>query len=144
LQEVILAASQHRGTAFIEILQNCPIFNDNAFESVREKEQRNDNALFLQHDKPLRYGQELDKGLVLDTSGSLNEVTSDLAAVHNISNPSPLPAMALANLKHPVVLGVFRAVERPCYEQEVIARQKVADKNTLQTLLQGKDSWQVE
>lgn len=143
LQEVILAASQHRGTAFIEVLQNCPIFNDNAFESVRDKEQRNDNAIFLKNDQPLVFGKETAQGLMFDHDGSMKAVSAENAMVHDIKNPSPFPAMALASLPHPLALGIFRAVERPCYDQELSARFASATHHDLQSLLTGKDSWEV-
>ena len=143
LQEVMLAASQHRGTAFIEILQNCPIFNDGAFESVRDKAQRNDNALFLQHGKPLVYGQSEPQGLMFDSQGLMQVVPSEQAIVHNIQNDSPLPAMALASLNHPLALGIFRAVERPCYDQELTSKVATSKTEDLQSLLKGRDSWEV-
>lgn len=144
LQEVLLAASRHKGTAFIEILQNCPIFNDEAFEPVRDKEQRQDNALFLQDGQPLVYGKQTPKGLIFSPEEGFLEVEPDKAAVHSLTSKTAFSAMALASMAHPVALGVFRAIERPCYDQELVSRQKSADGHALQGLLKGRDSWLVE
>jgi 2-oxoglutarate ferredoxin oxidoreductase subunit beta len=143
LQEVILAASQHRGTAFIEILQNCPIFNDGAFESVRDKALRSDNAVFLKNNQPVVFGKESTQGLSFDAQGGIATVDSAQAMVHDIQNPNPFAAMALASLTHPIALGVFRAIERPCYEQLLSSNSNKGATSELQTLLRGKDSWEV-
>lgn len=143
LQEVILAAHQHQGTSFIEILQNCPIFNDGAFDNVREKEPRAQNALFLENGKPLLFGPEKKQGVAFDAQGMMNIVPAAQAMTLDIHHPNPFPAMALAALSFPIALGVFRAVERPVYEETLHSTQSSASTEAINALLKGKDSWQV-
>ena len=74
LQETLLKAAEHEGSVFVEILQNCNIFNDGAWDDVRERNHRDDNALMLEHGKPLVFGKNRDKGVRL--SGMRPEVVT--------------------------------------------------------------------
>ena len=121
LQQLLLRAAEHRGAAFIEIFQNCNIFNDGAFESFTDKPVRADRTLVLEHGKPMIFGKNKDKGLRL--KGSVPEVvelgngiSEDDLLVHDEKVPMPTVAYMLAKLdesEFPVPVGVFRALERP-------------------------------
>jgi len=131
LQEMLRRAYAHRGTAFIEILQNCPVYNDDEWIEVEDRKQRVEASLKLQDGKPLIYGPPGD--------------------VRGIRIETPAYAFALASLrrtKFPIPIGVFRAVEKPTYEallsgQVAAARAKHGEGN-LETLLDSGDTWTVE
>jgi 2-oxoglutarate ferredoxin oxidoreductase subunit beta len=157
LKEVIRAAARHKGSAFIEIYQNCNIFNDHAFDAVREKDTRDENAVTLEHGKPLVFGKNRDKGLrlngldfeVVDLS-SAGGSAGDLF-VHDETAENAGAAFLLAHLGDrpgaPTPIGVFRRVERPAFD-EMAARQirEVTEKlgpGELETLLNSGDVWEV-
>ncbi|NUQ45545.1 MAG: 2-oxoacid:ferredoxin oxidoreductase subunit beta, partial [Phycisphaerae bacterium] len=155
MMEVLKAAGQHRGTAFIEIYQNCIIFNDGAFTPLTEKETKLDNTILLEHGKPLVYGKNKDKGIKLDgfkpVSVSLNDgkhSVSDLL-VHDVKSKDPVLAFIYSQMSEdptlPTPVGVFRAVENNCYDQDVktqiaFAKEKMG-KGNLKDLLHKGDTW---
>ena len=154
LRETLGRAARHRGTAFVEIYQNCNIFNDGAFKSITEKEIRNDAQVELLHGKPLVFGKNKDRGI--RASGDRLEAvplagleTSELL-VHDEARDNPSLAFQLAQLQHPdqpIPIGVFRAVERPTFDREMndqIARQ-IAERSPgdLDALLNEGDIWDV-
>ncbi|HZN55367.1 MAG TPA: 2-oxoacid:ferredoxin oxidoreductase subunit beta [Candidatus Polarisedimenticolaceae bacterium] len=155
LKEVLTAAAHHRGTAFIEIFQNCNIFNDGAWEPYREKELRDDNLLHLRHGQPLVFGKSADKGIrlkgpfepeVVALGSGVSE--SDLL-VHDVRGPLPY-AFMLAQMEapaFPVPVGVYRDVEAPIFDAamrdqvaEVTAKKGPGD---LRALLYGGETWEV-
>jgi len=152
LQDILRRAYQHPGGAFIEILQNCNIFNDGAWERLTDKATKADTVLLLEHGKPLIFGKNRDKGLRLGTGGSLDVVTlgngiseSDLL-VHDERN-RPLAYM-LAHLENPTPIGVFHAMTRPAYEDAMArqvdaARQKQGD-GDINDLFKRGETWVVE
>jgi 2-oxoglutarate ferredoxin oxidoreductase subunit beta len=133
LQSVLQRAVQHKGTSFIEILQNCPIFNDGAFDPLTEGENRLHSQLTLEHGKPMVFGREgARKGIRVDKSMhaevvSLADVSESEILVHDETNDAVAFLLASLNWRpssgspgvFPVPMGVLRAVERPCYEQRV-------------------------
>ena len=152
LQDILRRAYQHPGGAFIEILQNCNIFNDGAWEKLTDKATKADTVLLLEHGKPLIFGKNRDKGLRLGAGGSLDVVTlgngiseSDLL-VHDERN-RPLAYM-LAHLENPTPIGVFHAMARPAYEDAMArqvdaARQKQGD-GDINDLFKRGETWVVE
>jgi 2-oxoglutarate/2-oxoacid ferredoxin oxidoreductase subunit beta len=152
--DVLRAAARHRGSAFIEIYQNCNVFNDGAFEAVRGK-QRQANQIRLENGKPIRFGVERERGVVREADGlklaDVAEVGEDALVVHDARDPDPSQAFALAHLADrpsgPTPVGVFRAVERPLYaeamtaELEAVRGQSGADE--LDALLRSGDTWTV-
>ena len=152
LQDILRRAYDHPGGAFVEILQNCNIFNDGAWERLTDKATKADTVLILEHGKPLVFGKNRDKGLRLGAGGSLEVVTlgngtseSDLL-VHDERN-RPLAYM-LAHLENPTPIGVFHAMARPAYEdamakQVEAARQKQGDGN-INDLFKRGETWVVE
>ncbi|MBP1631842.1 MAG: 2-oxoacid:ferredoxin oxidoreductase, beta subunit, partial [Acidobacteria bacterium] len=116
--EVLRRAHQHRGAAFIEIYQNCNVFNDKAFAELTGKDERLANRIVLQHGKPVVFGADGDKGVVLRGGSArivdVAEVGLDALHVHDEHFPDPGPAFALSRLSHgphgPTPVGVFRDV----------------------------------
>ncbi|GIW40504.1 MAG: 2-oxoglutarate ferredoxin oxidoreductase subunit beta [Candidatus Binatia bacterium] len=147
LQEMIRRAFDHKGTAFVEILQNCNIFNDGAFEELTDKERKADHVLYLEHGKPLVFGKQREKGIRM--RGHRLEVCAASepdVIVHD--EKDPLLPFLLASLEPPVFptpLGVFRAVERPTYEQAArnqisVAKEKFGSGDLAELFRRG-DTW---
>jgi 2-oxoglutarate ferredoxin oxidoreductase subunit beta len=157
LRGVLKRAAAHNGSAFIEILQNCNIFNDGAWEALTEKEVRDDRTLLLEHGKPLIFGKNDEKGIRLKGLGlevvSLgNGITEKDLVVHDERHPSPAYSFLLAKMDElpgfPCPLGVIRAVDGPHYEREM--SQQIQDviakkgKGDLAKLLLEGDVWEVK
>jgi 2-oxoglutarate ferredoxin oxidoreductase subunit beta len=155
LQETLARAARHEGSAFIEIYQNCNIFNDGAWQNVTEKERRQADVLYLEHGKPLRFGAKLEKGIRLRglhpevvTLGEGGAKESDLL-VHDEGDATLAHLLSkLSPPDFPAVVGVFFRREHPTYErnvQEQIARAKL-DKGPgdLMKLLRAGDTWEVK
>ncbi len=154
MTEVLGKAIKHRGTRFIEIYQNCNIFNDGAFDAVRDPKIRGANLIKLEPGKAIRFGAQDEKGVVADSDGTLRivdveEVGEDRLLVHDENTLDASRAFALSRLAHtptgPTPTGVFRAVERPVYEdilqrQQDDARAKDAEAD-LHALLRTGDVW---
>jgi 2-oxoglutarate ferredoxin oxidoreductase subunit beta len=159
LTSVLRAAAEHRGTAFVEIYQNCPIFNDNAFEAFKDPETRDDAIIPLVHGEPIRFGKDGHLGVVRDGFASLavREVSelpggeADLV-VHDAHTEDPAYAFALSRLTdagvlHQAPIGVFRSVERPAYDdlvrQQIATAQEAQGTGDLQALVTGADTWTI-
>ncbi|MFD8675388.1 2-oxoacid:ferredoxin oxidoreductase subunit beta [Streptomyces seoulensis] len=157
LTEVLRAAADHPGTALIEIYQNCNIFNDGAFDALKDKQRADEALIRLEHGQPVRFGADGSRGVVRDRTGELTVVTvtpdneADLL-VHDAHAASPTTAFALSRLADPDTLhhtpiGVFRAVDRPVYDSLMSEQLDTAieqqGKGDLATLLAGGDSWTV-
>jgi 2-oxoglutarate/2-oxoacid ferredoxin oxidoreductase subunit beta len=155
LGEVLVRAAKHTGTAFIEIYQNCLVFNDAAFDGFATKAHRDEHQLRVEHGKPLLFGAEKNKGLRIDprtlalevvTVGE-NGVTEKDIVIHDETN-STLAAM-LARMpfpEFPVAVGVLRSVERPSYDgtvHEQLESAKAQGKPDLQKLLSSGNTWTV-
>lgn len=156
MQETLVRAAKHKGTAFVEVFQNCNIFNDGAFKGFTDKEVRDDRVIYVQHGKPLVYGKNHDKGLRLN--GTNLEVValgsgvseSDLL-VYNEEDPSPVMAYLVSALEYPhfpVPVGVFRNISKPTYD-ELMAGQiqksiEIYGQGNLEKLLNAGDTWTVE
>src|SRR5690606_519479 len=159
LQEVLRRAATHRGAAFVEILQNCPVYNDGEWEAVENKRTRTEAALPLEHGKPLVFGAKGRRRGIRFEHGvpQLIELADDadpIAAgvtVHDERVEQPAYAFALASLtppEFPTPIGVLRAVERPCYdellEEQVATATAQRGPGDLRALLQSGDTWTVE
>ena len=156
LTGVLQAAADHRGTAFVEIYQNCPIFNDDAFAPVTEPGAREANVIRLEHGEPIRFGAGLGRGLRFTRYGSLEAVDASAAdadslLTHDAHAADPSYAFALSRLDSSdfahTPIGVFRQVPRASYddlmsEQLEAARTQQGD-GDLAALLAGGDTWQV-
>jgi len=156
LKGVLKKAAAHSGAAFVEVLQNCNIFNDGAWESLTDKGLRDDHTISLEHGEPLVFGKDRDKGIrrqgleleVVTLGGGITE--KDLV-VHDERNPNPAYAFLLSRMDSrpdfPTPIGVLRAVEAPRYEQEVaqLIQSVTAKKGEgdLAALLRTGDTWEV-
>jgi 2-oxoglutarate ferredoxin oxidoreductase subunit beta len=158
LTQVLREAAAHPGTALVEIYQNCNIFNDGAFEALKDKQQAEEAVIRLEHGQPIRFGTDLSKGVVRDpATGDLKvvPVTPSNEAqilVHDAHSPSPTTAFALSRLADPDTLhhtpiGVFRSVDRPVYDTQMADQLDAAieqnGKGDLGALLAGGDTWTV-
>jgi len=158
LQSVLARAAQHKGTAFVEILQNCVVFNDGAYESLADKETRADARVLLEHGKPMAYGSDGNRrgvrmrGLQAQavTVGE-NGVTEADLLVHDEKADHSALAFLLSQFEGPhlpVPLGVFRAVEAPTYqernERQVAEARHAEGQGDLQALLDSGDTWVIE
>jgi 2-oxoglutarate ferredoxin oxidoreductase subunit beta len=155
LMEVLRAAAAHKGTAFVEILQNCNIFNDGAFDNFTERAVRSEMNIELEHGKPILFGAKKDKGLRWTGTHfeavSLGDgVTERDVLVHDAHNPTPAFAFALSRLEPPhapMPIGVYRQVEAAPFEARVwdqirkIRGQK--GEGDLETLLNAGETWEV-
>ncbi|WP_406446052.1 2-oxoacid:ferredoxin oxidoreductase subunit beta [Streptomyces sp. NBC_00631] len=158
LTEVLRAAAAHPGTALIEIYQNCNIFNDGAFDALKDKQSAEEAVIRLEHGQPIRFGADGSRGVVRDRlTGDLKvvDVTADNESeilVHDAHSPSPTTAFALSRLADPdtlhhTPLGVFRSVARPVYDVQMSEQLDTAveqhGKGDLAALLAGGDTWTV-
>ncbi len=156
LTETLRAAAAHRGSALVEIYQNCPIFNDGAFEVLKDNDEKQRRLIPLQHNQPITFGPEDERyGVVRDTTGDLQvakltEVGEHEVLVHDAHHPDTTHAFALSRLGgqdlDPTVTGIFRAVNRPTYDDQAReqTRHAAASKpHDLQHLLTGTDTWTI-
>jgi 2-oxoglutarate ferredoxin oxidoreductase subunit beta len=149
------AAAEHEGSAFVEIYQNCNVFNDGAFDAVRGKEGR-PNQIQLEHGEPIRFGADNERGVIRTADGSLEiadvaEVGEDAVVVHDAHRADPSYATALARLAEaptgPTPIGVLRDVKRPVYGagrvQELAPAHAGASLADVDELLHSGDTWTV-
>jgi 2-oxoglutarate ferredoxin oxidoreductase subunit beta len=154
LTATLQRAAAHKGTAFVEIYQNCKIFNDGVFEYATDKSLKADTTLYLEHGKPLVFGKDRTKGIRLN---GLNPEVVDLASVpaddlliHDEKAEEPSLAYLLSRMVHPrfpECVGVFRAVERPTYEEQCrqqIEAAQAKGRGRLEDLFASDDLWTVE
>ncbi|MFI6083246.1 2-oxoacid:ferredoxin oxidoreductase subunit beta [Streptomyces sp. NPDC051217] len=158
LTSVLRQAADHPGTALVEIYQNCNIFNDGAFEALKDKDRALEAVIRLEHGEQIRFGADNSKGVVRDPStGDLVvvPVTADnehQILVHDAHATSPTTAFALSRLADPDTLhhtpiGVLRSVKRPVYDtlmsDQLDAAVEQNGKGDLSQLLAGNDTWTV-
>jgi len=154
LAAMVEAAARHRGASFLEVYQNCNIFNDGAFAALKDEPAA--NQIRLEHGAPVRFGAEGERGVVQDPGGGLRtvdvgEVGAGGLLVHDAHREDPTLAFALSRLAHtpagPTPVGVFRQVDRPVYGDLVQAQLDDAlasgGRGDLAALLAGGDTWEV-
>jgi 2-oxoglutarate ferredoxin oxidoreductase subunit beta len=163
LTSVLRAAADHKGTALVEIYQNCNIFNDGAFDVLKEAETRDDWTIRLEHGQSLRFGTPDENGVgaravVRDATGRMH-IEDGVAAddprvvVHDAHADDPAYAFELSRIQaidsRYAPMGVFRDVTRPVYDEQMLAQldtaaaQAPGDDGALGALLAGADTWQV-
>jgi 2-oxoglutarate/2-oxoacid ferredoxin oxidoreductase subunit beta len=153
LTEVLRRAAAHPGSAFVEIYQNCNVYNDGAFDAVREEKQ---NRILLQHGQPVRFGEDRERGVVQRPNGSMElvevaEVGEDALLVHDEHDADASLAFALSRLAHtphgPTPLGIFRDIERPVYDtlmaEQIEATRQELGEGELDKLLRAGDTWRI-
>jgi len=156
MMEIFRAAHDHRGAAFVEIYQNCNVFNDGAFDDVISRSARETNMIDLHHGAPIRFGPDASRGVMMRPDGSLAmvdvaDVGVEALLVHDAHRSDPSLAFALARLSHddhsPTPFGIFRAVERPDYggqlERQLMATAQRKGPGDLGTLLRSQGTWTV-
>uniref|UniRef100_UPI0026166D41 2-oxoacid:ferredoxin oxidoreductase subunit beta n=1 Tax=Nocardioides sp. TaxID=35761 RepID=UPI0026166D41 len=169
LPSVLSAAAAHRGTALVEIFQNCPIFNDGAFDAIKSPDTKADAIIPLEHGRPIRFGAPAEdglgsRGLVRSASGGVEvvdvaEVGAEAILVHDAHQPDPTTAFAISRLTDSGYLnqspiGIFRQVERSTYDDEARAQLATArgaveeagaaaPTERLAALIGGGDTWTV-
>ena len=154
LGSILMEASKHNGTSFIEIYQNCNIFNDGAFAALTEKETKSETQLSLEHGKPMIFGATKDKGLILDGSNFKivklgKEYSPDDILIHDKEDKNL--AMLLSEITYipelPVPIGILYQEDKPTYEQMMAEQIQEAiqskGKGDLQKTLLGNNSWEV-
>ena len=155
MQKTLDAAGRHHGSAFVEVLQNCNIFNDGAHREFTDREVREDRTLNLEHGKPMIFGKDRDKGLRLSghkpeivTIGE-NGITEADLLVHDETDP--LIAFMLAHIywpEFPVPVGVIRNIDKPTHDQMLVEQLEQATaargKGDLKRLLNAGETWTVK
>ena len=156
MKETLRRAAAHEGTAFVEIYQNCNIFNDGAFSYMTDKEVRDDQTLAIQHGEPLVYGAEGNRGIRLrgtdlESVELAGSVGPEDCLVWDENRHNPALSFLLAQMgppDFPTPIGVFRAVESPAYDDAVVKQLEQAVETRghgkLEDLLYSGDVWRVE
>ena len=152
--EMFSRAAHHKGTSFVEIYQNCNIFNDNAFDAITARVNRDERMIYLEHDKPLLFGKGRTKGIRLNGMQpeivDVNNETREKLLIHNERSSEAHYAYLLTQMDHPefpVPFGVFRAITRPTYDGMMQAQVEEAARSRkpdLEAILKGSSSWTVE
>jgi 2-oxoglutarate ferredoxin oxidoreductase subunit beta len=155
LKQTLQAAAEHKGTAFVQIFQNCNIFNDHAFDEFREKAVREDNLLQLEQGQPLTFGKNRDRGIRLTGCYQPqvvelgNGVSEDDLLVHDETAPLPYALMLaqLAPPEFPMPVGVIRRVQAPTFEREMQTQiDQVTEQRgpgDVEALIRSGDTWEV-
>ena len=157
LGAMVEAAAKHKGISFIEVYQNCNIFNDGAFDYFAERTVRSDRVLYLEHGKPMVFGKDRKQGIRMNgalpeivTIGE-NGITENDLLVHDIYLKDPSVAFMLARMEQPGFpqpVGIFRAIERPTYEDMMVDQIEAAivksGPGNLEKLINSGDMWVVE
>ena len=156
LEVVLRRAAEHRGTAFVEVYQNCNVFNDNAWQYASERQTKAENTIELEHGAPLVFGQDRKRGIRLN---GLNPEVVDLGngtteadlLVHDEKAAEPSLAYLLSRLRYedgfPEPIGVFRAIDAPRYEEQlamqVASARERSGKGDLNALFGASETWTV-
>ncbi len=161
LTDVLRQAAAHRGTSLVEIYQNCPIFNDGAFDLIKDREQQQARLVHLSDGLPVTVGPEADRRVLVRAQQGRMEFVPDAESagrdvvVHDVAADDPAQAFALSRLDSPqmthVPMGIFRNVQRPTYDDLARAQVAAAIDNAggrptdddLDALIRGRDTWTV-
>jgi len=156
LTMVLERAAHHKGTSFIEVYQDCNIFNSGAFDYASDKKVKAENVIYLEHGKPLKYGANQDKGIRVNEGNrpeivDLASVSEDDLLFHDEKAPEPSLAFMLGRMRHPEFpepMGIFRDVEKPVYdegvENQMLEAQEKHGDGDLEALFNAGDTWIVE
>ena len=156
-QEVLADAARHQGTSVVEVLQNCVIFNDGIHEQISDPKFRAERQLFLKEGQPMIFGEQQDKGLILE-NGKLkvakigeNGITLEDILIHQPSEDNLGLQVALINMalpEFPIAMGVIRSVEAMVYDQEMKKQIETVQQKrkitSVDQLLQSGNTWTVD
>jgi len=157
MQKIFIEAEEHRGTSLIEILQNCVIFNDKTFAAITGKEVKQNAQIILEDGKPMLFGPEMNKGIVLNgfklelvTVGK-NNVTEDDILIHDAKEQDPTLHAMLARMRppeFPAALGIIRAARRSTFDEGLLNQLEYEKENakfkTVDELLRSGETWEVK
>lgn len=157
LADTLRRAAHHKGTSFIEVYQDCNVFNSGAFFYASKKGEKEDNVVYLEDGKPLIFGKNMDRGVRLNAHGRLEVVelssgiSEDDLLFHDEKAEDPSLAFLLAQMRHPHFpepMGVLRCVNRPVYDEEVRkqvshAKEQLGE-GDLDKLFNSGDTWVVQ
>ena len=147
LSAVIGAGHEHNGTAFIEILQNCPIYNDGIFESVKDRQTAPDFRVEVEHGEPVVFGKDKEKAIRLDRDSLTLEVVpsdSDDVLVHDESNLALAQLLAAMNgPDFPIAIGVLYRRQQPSFDEQFSRRKGKSRQGNLGALLLSGNTWVV-
>jgi 2-oxoglutarate/2-oxoacid ferredoxin oxidoreductase subunit beta len=156
LTSVLRAAAEHRGTSFVEIMQNCDIYNDGAFDVLKDVDSRDEAVVWLEAGEPVRFGKDGSKGVRVSSRGSLEivdvaEAGADTLLIHDPQADEPELAFALSRLGNVdggvTPLGIFRAVSRTAYDDsardQVEQAKETRGEGDLAKLLNAGDTWTI-
>ncbi len=153
LEETLYKASQHKGISFVEVYQNCNIFNDGAFAAFADKEVRQDKMIYLEDGKPLRFGKQNEHGIRLNgfqPEVVLNADSDDGLIVHDTHASTVSLANILVGMDYPefpVPVGVFRDVDAPVFDQlvaEQVENAMAKGRGSLEAVLNAGETWVVD
>jgi 2-oxoglutarate ferredoxin oxidoreductase subunit beta len=152
MTEVLRAAAEHRGSAFVEIFQNCPIFNDDAFDYVRD-DKEGVSRIFLRHGEPITWGKDGEKALRQRPDGTIEacDAGEDGVLVHDSTHAEPSLAFALSRVTQAshggTPVGIFRNIDRLAYDdlmaEQLAAAEEKKGKGDLAELLHAGETWVV-
>ena len=157
MQKIFVEAEEHRGTSLIEILQNCVIFNDKTFAAITGKEVKQNAQLILEDGKPMLFGAEMNKGIILKgfklevvTIGENNIAEKDIL-IHDKKEQDPTLHAMLARMRppeFPAALGIIRAVRRQTFDEGLLNQLEYEKENakfkTVDELLKSGETWEVQ
>ena len=157
MQKIFTEAEEHRGTSLIEILQNCVIFNDKTFASITGKEVKQNAQLILENGKPMLFGPDLNKGIILNgfklevaTIGEKNVKEEDIL-IHNAHEQDQSLHTMLARMRppeFPAALGIIRSVRRQTFDDGVLSQLEYEKENakfrTVDELLKSGETWEIK
>ena len=157
MQATFKRAHQHKGSALVEIFQNCNVFNDGAFNMITKKDKRDTMLIQLEHGEPIRFGADYEMGVISNKEGSAEivkvaDVGEDALLIHDETRQDPSVAFAISRLAsgpyEPTPVGVFRAVRRPEYAttaaQQLAVAQDQRGPGDLEALLRSQPTWTVD
>ncbi len=155
LEYVLERAAKHVGTAFVEIYQNCNIFNDGAFDYATDKTTKSETTLYVEHGKPMVFGKDGSKGIRMHAMTpevvDLKVTSRDDLLIHDEKAPEPSLAFLLSRMRYPEFpepMGVFRDIEQEQYVDLVRKQNETAvarnGKGDLQQLIRGDETWTVD
>jgi 2-oxoglutarate ferredoxin oxidoreductase subunit beta len=152
---VLRRAAEHHGTSFIEVYQNCNVFNDGAWKHATDRDSKADNVIELEHGRPLIFGRERDKGIRLnglepEVVELRKGITEDDLLFHDEKAVEPSLAYLLSRMRYPEFpepIGVFRAVDKPKYDEElnnqIAAAREAKGEGDLNDLFNSGETWEV-
>jgi 2-oxoglutarate/2-oxoacid ferredoxin oxidoreductase subunit beta len=155
LTEVLTAAYKHRGASFVEIYQNCNVFNDGAFAALKDKETKAHNQIRLRAGEPITFGPDDERAIVARGDGSMKIVDAadagERVVIHDPFKDDATTAFALSRLAHnpttPTPIGIFRSVDAPVYDDLLRTQLQTATQQrgegNLEALLQSGNTWEV-